>query len=57
MKYLIIDGEFSTTGIKDGITMEIIEVEDWTFPSSLFEKIINWQQDYSNEFMGYCSCV
>jgi hypothetical protein len=54
MKYLILDGYLSGTGIRDGVEGGYIELENLKIPSTIKNKIIDWVFKYENEFYnGY----
>ncbi len=54
MKYLILDGYLSGTGIRDGIEGGYIGLENFKISSTIKNKIIDWVFKYENEFYnGY----
>ncbi len=54
MKYLVIDGMFRGTGIRDKYNGGYIVIDHLAIPIKVKEQINNWLADYQNEFFaGY----
>ncbi len=54
MKYLVVDGMFRGTGIRDKYNSGYIIIDQLAIPIGLKEQITNWLANYENEFFaGY----
>ena len=54
MKYLVVDGMFRGTGIRDKYNSGYIRIDHLPIPIEVKNQINNWLADYQNEFFtGY----